>query len=123
MGMESFDYNVLNKYIKAYKFPESSFAFQASEELPSLRFGETTSCTVQGSFKLMRKNQPVEVEAQLTPLIDANGIPFLQVNATFSLNVVDDFGIKGPDGPNPARKTMLFNLNFLMKSASTKPSN
>ena len=64
----------------------------------------------------MKKENPVEVVAQITPIIGADGELLLQVSAAFSLNVVDNFGIKGPDGPSPARKMMQFDLNFLMKA-------
>lgn len=114
MGSVDFDYNVLNKYIKAYKIPESSFSFDIAEALPTLRFGETANVSVEGTFTLMRKKRQVQVRTQLSPILDENSRPLLQVSAAFELNVVDDFGIKGPDGPDPARKMMQFDLNFLM---------
>ncbi|MEM9887358.1 MAG: YceI family protein [Bacteroidota bacterium] len=117
MGMESFDYNVLNKYVKAYKFPASSFKFDEPVDLTSLSYGETTNIQVDGTFELMRKKRPVKVIAQLRPIVDEFGNPLLQVSASFELNIVDDFKMKGPDGPEQARKTMLFDLNFLMKAA------
>lgn len=121
MGMEDFDKNVLGKYIKAYKFPASSFTFSNIVEPASLRIGETTFIKVSGMFKLMKKEQPVEVSTQITPIIGVDGDIVLQVSAAFSLNVVDDFGIKGPDGPSPARKMMSFDLNFLMTSEKVRP--
>ncbi|MEN0046115.1 MAG: hypothetical protein AAF806_03540 [Bacteroidota bacterium] len=120
MGMESFDYNVLNKYVKAYKFPASSFEFSSPVDFAQLVYGETLNTTVQGTFELMRKKHPVEVVAQITPIVDATGQALLQVSASFELNVVDDFGIKGPDGPSPAREMMQFDLNFLMKDKLRK---
>lgn len=117
MGMEDFDKNVLGKYIKAYKFPASSFTFSNAVQSPALKIGETTFIKINGLFKLMKKEQPVEVSAQITPIIGVDGDIVLQVSAAFFLNVVDDFGIKGPDGPSPARKMMSFDLNFLMTSA------
>lgn len=122
MGMESFDYNVLNKYVKAYKFPASSFEFEDKLAVEELRFGETLNTKVNGIFELMRRKRPVEVAAQLTPILDASGKPLLQVSASFQLNVVDDFKIKGPDGPEPARKMMQFDLNFLMAAANEAKS-
>ncbi|MEL6945798.1 MAG: hypothetical protein AAFO82_24350, partial [Bacteroidota bacterium] len=38
MGMESFDYNVLNKYVKAYKFPASSFEFSSPIDFDQLTY-------------------------------------------------------------------------------------
>lgn len=116
MGMEDFDKNVLTKYIKAFKFPKSFFSFSNDLSESPLQWGETTFLKVSGTFELMKKEKEVEVAAQITPVISEEGAILLQVSASFSLNIVDDFGIKGSDGPNPARKTMLFDLNFLMKS-------
>ncbi|MEM6766503.1 MAG: hypothetical protein AAF655_16330 [Bacteroidota bacterium] len=124
MGMESFDYNVLNKYVKAYRFPNSSFEFSSQVDVESIEFGETLPLSVKGTFELMRKKQDVQVVAQLTPVLGEEGNPLLMVSASFELNVVDDFRIKGPDGPDPARKMMEFDLNFLMKAdhqVSAKP--
>ncbi len=124
MGMESFDYNVLNKYVKAYRFPNSSFEFSSQVAVEEIAFGETLPLRVKGTFELMRRKQDVEVVAQLTPVLDEAGSPLLMVSASFELNVVDDFRIKGPDGPDPARKMMEFDLNFLMKAnqqLSAKP--
>ncbi|MEM7515171.1 MAG: hypothetical protein AAF388_29860, partial [Bacteroidota bacterium] len=124
MGMESFDYNVLNKYVKAYRFPNSSFEFSSQVAVEEIAFGEILPLRVKGTFELMRKKEEVEVIAQLTPVLDEAGNPLLMVSASFELNVVDDFRIKGPDGPDPARKMMEFDLNFLMKASqqlSAKP--
>lgn len=115
MGMEDFDKNVLTKYIKAFKFPKSSFQFRNTKNNESLEWGETLFLKVEGTFELMKKENPVLVSAQITPIIGTEGEALLKISASFSLNVVDDFGIKGPDGPSPARKMMLFDLNFLMK--------
>ncbi len=116
MGMASFDENVLGKYIKAFKFPRSSFQFDSSVPIPPLNYGQTQEVIVDGTFELMRRKRPVKVQALLTPIVSETGQPLLLVNAFFSLNIVDDFKIKGPDGPAPARKTLLFDLNFLMKA-------
>ncbi|MEM8901974.1 MAG: hypothetical protein AAGC85_27955 [Bacteroidota bacterium] len=124
MGMESFDYNVLNKYVKAYRFPNSSFEFSSEVPVEEIAFGETLPLRVKGTFELMRRKEEVEVVAQLTPVLEEAGNPLLLVSASFELNVVDDFRIKGPDGPDPARKMMEFDLNFLMKASqqlSAKP--
>jgi len=120
MGMESFDAKVLKDYVKAKRYPTSTFLFKSLQTNVSLTFGQTQTVEVEGEFQVMRKKNPVAVVAQLTPTLDAEGNPLLQVNATFSLNIVDDFNIKGPDGPDPARKMMEFDLNFFMKPEAGK---
>ena len=115
MGMADFDKVVLGKYIKAAKFPTSSFSFEVPSS-DALKIGETTFLQVDGTFNLMKKKRPVEVATQITPIIGNEGEVLLQVSTSFSLNIVDNFSIKGPDGPEPARKMLLFDLNFLMKA-------
>ncbi len=118
MGMADFDKNVLTKYIKAAKYPTASFTFSDVPAVEKLQLGETNFYTIDGTFELMKKEQIVPVNAQLTPIIDTEGELVLQVSASFQLNVVNDFGIKGPDGPSPAREIMLFDLNFLMQTSN-----
>ncbi|MEL6924111.1 MAG: YceI family protein [Bacteroidota bacterium] len=122
MGMEDFDRNVLKNYIKAYRFPASVFSFDKVPEMTKLKMGETTQMQVAGQLKLMKKTHPIEVATELTPIINGEGAIQLQVSCSFDLNITDLYGIKGPDGPTPARKTLQFDLNFLMKPATKKES-
>ena len=115
MGIPEFDAKVLKKYIKAFRFPNASFEFEGLQPNQPLKFGQTTLLAIPGTFQLMRKKKQVTMQAQLTPLVDEQGARVLQVNASFSLNITDNFGIEGPDGPDPAKKTMNFQINFLMK--------
>ncbi|MEO0338874.1 MAG: YceI family protein [Bacteroidota bacterium] len=118
MGMESFDAKVLKSYVKAKRYPESSFDFKQIQLNGPLIWGQTTTAAVPGTFEMMGKERPVTMNAQLTPSLDAAGNAILIVQADFSLNITDLFGIKGPDGPSPAKKTLSFNLNFLMEATN-----
>ncbi|MEO0776328.1 MAG: YceI family protein [Bacteroidota bacterium] len=118
MGSADLDAKVLKYYLKSDKFPRTSFSFDKLEGQSSLAWGQTTATTVEGDFKLLNIVRPVRVVAQLTPLLDDDGRALLQVEASFTLNITDDFKIKGPDGPDPARKTLLFNLNFLLQQST-----
>lgn len=115
MGMESLDKKVLKSYLKAKRFPKSSFRFINTQGLNTLRWGMTSSLAIEGIFYLMKYKKRIVVKAMITPLVDELGNPLLSVQANFELNITDDFGIAGPDGPDPAKKMLLFNLNFLMK--------
>ncbi len=118
MGIDDFDAKIHKEYIKAFKFPNSSFTFNAVEGSPVLKVGESSNMLVTGIFELMKIKQEIEVATQVTPTFDEADNPSLQVEASFSINITDDFKIKGPDGPSPAKKTLLFNLNFLLKAKS-----
>ena len=115
MGMEDLDVKVRKKYIYTTKFPKSTFLFSALPKGTILKWGQTTSADISGVFQLMKTKKPITVKADLTPTVGSKGETLLAVQATFSLNITDDFGIAGPDGPEPAKKTLLFNLNFFMQ--------
>jgi polyisoprenoid-binding protein YceI len=115
MGIPDFDEKIHKKYIKAYKFPKATFRFNNLSNLPKIAWNKTTSGEVYGDFTMVGKTKKVAMQTQLTPTKGDNGETLLLVQATFSLNITDDFGINGPDGPEVAKKTMNFNLNFYVK--------
>lgn len=114
MGIEDFDHKIHEKYIKVGRFPKATFEFENQQI--ALAFGKTTDVNLPGKFTLMGKTIPLTMQTQLTPSFDSKGEQSLIAQATFSLNITDDFGIKGPDGPDPAKKTMNFFLNFYCKN-------
>ena len=115
MGMESLDQKVLKSYLKAKKFPKASFRFVDIPVHGALAWGETTLIPMTGSLKLLKNEHEVPCQTQFTPMVNEKGEPVLLVQAQFALNITDWYGIEGPDGPDPARKTLEFNLNFLLE--------
>lgn len=115
MGIPDFDEKIHKKYIKVSKFPRATFRFNNLSKMPKIAWNKTVSFETYGDFTMMGKTKKVAVQTQLTPTIADSGETLLLVQATFSLNITDDFGIAGPDGPEIAKKTMNFNLNFYMK--------
>ncbi len=113
MGIADFDHKIHEKYIKVGRFPKATFSFD-KQQIP-LTFGKTTDVNLVGEFTLMGKKIPLTMTTQLTPSIGSKGEQLLIAQATFSINITDDFGIKGPDGPDPAKKTMNFFLNFYLE--------
>lgn len=116
MGMASFDAKVLKSYLKAKKHPESSFQFKEVRLREPLAWGKNGNATIIGDFELLGKTRTVIMNAILVPAIDDKGQPILIVQGDFQLNITDLFGIKGPDGPDPAKKKLVFNLSFLMEA-------
>ncbi|MEL6970854.1 MAG: YceI family protein, partial [Bacteroidota bacterium] len=115
MGMAELDDKVKKKYIYARKFPEANFRFDLPETAQSmLQAGRLNRVAVPGTFTFMEQEQPMTVQAELTPQLLDSGEQQLLVHVQFDLNITDDYGIAGPDGPDPARKTMVFDLNFIM---------
>ncbi len=116
MGMDDLDHKVLKKYLKAQKFPTAKL--QIMEVLPheQLMWGSAQSIQVDGELELMRKKRPVQIQVSLLPFYSENGQEQLLVEAQFSTNITQNFGIEGPDGPKEAQEQMLFTAYFLMKS-------
>jgi polyisoprenoid-binding protein YceI len=114
MGMDELDDKVKRKYIYTKRFPEASFTFDLPDPDQPLLAGQTNRVPVEGLFTFMDKELPLRVQAELTPQLGEQGEQQLLVHVQFELNVTDDFGVQGPDGPDPARKTMVFDLNFFM---------
>ena len=117
MGMPDLDIKVLKKYIKAFRYPKSSFEFQLGADASALSLGQVVNRTVPGTFELMNKRKPITVNASFSPTLDDEGQALLLVQAGFEMNITNDFGIDGPDGPSPAKETVLCNLVFYMKPA------
>ena len=115
MGIESFDAKIFKSYLKASRFPNASFSFLEIGEHEALTFGQRSQVTIKGLFKLKNKKKIIPVRAQIRPIVDTDGSAKLSVNASFQLNITDDFGIEGPDGPSPNRKLMEFNMHFLLQ--------
>ena len=61
---------------------------------------------------MMDTQIPLQIEARFLPMLNAQNQKEIFVQANFSLNITEDFGIEGPDGPSPNRETLLFNLFF-----------
>ena len=68
---------------------------------------------------MMALRVPMDVRAQIEPVIGDDGQPRLWVRASSTLRINDPFELEGPDGPSPARDTLLFNLDFMMVAGSS----
>jgi hypothetical protein len=53
--------------------------------------------------------------AEFEPIIDDSGKPRLLIRATFNIDL-RVFKIEGADGPAPARHTLIFDVNFILKA-------
>lgn len=119
MGDPGLDAHV-HEMIAILEHPKAFFAFEKmlSMENPKLAFGVLTQFAVHGQLEFMSVKVPLDVTAQLEPVLDENGNPRLMVNAAFGLRLKEYFGLDGPDGPQPAADSMQFLLNFLLKPAA-----
>jgi len=54
-------------------------------------------------------------------VLDDNAEPRLQMTADWSIRIGDPFGMIGPDGPMPARDTVLFTCHITLRPAGRDP--
>ncbi len=114
MGEPGLDDTVM-KNVAAAAFPESVFelASVAGDDGP-LVMGKTSQVLAKGAFTMKGIRVPLDVRAEIEPIVAADGGVRLSVTASFSIRLKDPFQIDGPDGPSPARDTLEFFLQFTM---------
>ncbi|MEO1365825.1 MAG: YceI family protein [Acidobacteriota bacterium] len=115
MGEDALDEAILTKMIFASRFPEARFDLESASTEEALAFGRISRLVAQGTFTMMGIDIPLEVRAQLEPVIGEDGDPRLQVQAGFEMRLKSPFGIEGPHGPAPANDTLDFHLNVLLE--------
>lgn len=121
MGAEDFDHEVQFKMLKRKLFPTAQFEFvEVVGSSRPLKLGKTASLVMKGEFTLLGITTPIEVDTQMEPFIDNNGKVKLTVNCTFALPLMEKFGVKGPDGPSPAKDNLQFYLQFNMVADGKK---
>lgn len=116
MGVADFDEKIHHKYIKADKYPQASFHFEQIHLPNNLQVGQSLSLPITGKITFMGKTKDLQVAAVITPTLDENEVIVLAVSNRFQLNIMEDYGIKGPDGPKFASENVDFFMNFQLKS-------
>jgi len=116
MGLDDLDNEVQNKMLKMGLFPNSTFTFdeiEAKNNAP-LQVGKTSEFMAKGIFTMLGIETPLNVPAQIEPIINADGKVRLQVSTTFQLPLYSVFKVAGPDGPSPAKDNLQFYMKFLL---------
>jgi len=127
-----------NEPILIFSFlpPLDSYAGEATALSGTLNLGENNRLEgAKGSFEvqisditmglddldnevtMLGLETPLDVSAQIEPLINEKGEAALQVSATFLLPLYSVFKVAGPDGPSPAKDNLQFYMKFLLKSS------
>lgn len=115
MGNADFDHKIHEKYIKAQKYPKASFHFENIVLPKPFKINEVINIPITGKMDFMGKIIPLTVNTVFTPEINENQSFVLKVSCRFSLNITENYGIKGPDGPKNASENMEFLMNFLLQ--------
>lgn len=114
MGEKALDDAVRGKMLFADRFPQARFELETASSDAPLAFGRISRMVAKGQFTMMGFEVPLDVRAQLEPIIGEDGKPRLHVQAGFDLRLKAPFGIEGPHGPTPANDTLNFHLNVLL---------
>jgi hypothetical protein len=97
------------------KFPVARFDIEKiSGDGQPIAYGRLSPAFVAGKFMLKGKGIPLTSMTQIEPIMDADGRPRLLVNGLFKIDL-RTFNIEGADGPAPARHTLVFDLNLILK--------
>jgi hypothetical protein len=101
-------------YVKEY--PTAKFVIDSiNSEGQPISYARMTPAGVSGTFLLKGKRVPLRSMAEFEPIIDDSGKPRLLIRATFNIDL-RVFKIEGADGPAPARHTLIFDVNFILKA-------
>ncbi|ANM29505.1 hypothetical protein ABI59_07790 [Acidobacteria bacterium Mor1] len=115
MGEQTLDAAIHGKMILVKRFPDARFELaEVSAPEEPLRFGNLSRVAAKGTFTMMGQEIPLDVAAQLEPIVGDDGKPRLHVQAGFEIRLMEPFGVEGPDGPAPANDTLQFHLDVLM---------
>lgn len=118
MGLPALDAAVHGKMLKVETYPTARFELSSMTAEPAvLRFGTSSQAVAQGTFSLLKVDIPLDVRAQIEPVVGDDGQPRLWVRAQAQLRIGEAFGLEGPDGPSPARDTVVLVLDFEMVPA------
>jgi len=123
MGEELLDKDLrTEKFLHAEAHHESTFTLTSmASNQDHLHFGEQTVATMSGLFRMKGHSIPIDVRTAFEPVLDDNAEPLLQMTADWSIRIGDPFGMIGPDGPMPARDTVLFTCHITLRPASRDP--
>lgn len=78
-------------------------------------WGELRNAEISGEFEMKGVKTPLSALASFEPVIVGNGEVRLRMDASFQIST-QPFGLTGPDGPEPAVSTMLFEATYWFKA-------
>lgn len=104
--------------LKVDSFPSSRFELQRASADEPLAFGRMSRMAGSGVFSMLGMDVPLNVAAEVEPIIGEDGRPRLWVRARFGLDIDQPFGLKGPEGPPEASRHLVFFLDFQLEPSS-----
>lgn len=99
-------------FLNTGKHPFASYDIEsASGDGEPLSFGRLAIVSLEGRFTLKGKQLPISLPVEMEPVLGDDGRLRLLARGRFQIQV-DQFDIEGADGPSPANKTLIFDLNM-----------
>jgi polyisoprenoid-binding protein YceI len=97
-------------------FPKSTFMIESIESADqAITFGQLLPASVSGTFTLKGKSIKLTCPSEFELGVGEDNTPNLMIRSAFNIDL-RTFDIEGADGPEPARFTLLFDVNFILKS-------
>ncbi|GBC60429.1 YceI family protein [Desulfonema ishimotonii] len=102
-------------FLNVKKYPAAKFTISSVvADSAALEYGRLSPVSVTGLFTLKGRSLPLTAEMEMEPVLSEKETPLLLVRGTFQIHL-DDFNIEGADGPEPASKILVFDLNFTFR--------
>lgn len=118
MGEEDLDHTLLGSaYLATKRHPTARFQITKvdGEETP-VTFGRQARATMNGTFTMKGLSVPLAVPVLVEAVIGSDGAAKLAMMGGFELSLVP-YDMEGPDGPAPAKYTLLFDFKLLLQEA------
>lgn len=95
--------------------------FEGSFHVTPVSFGVQARATLSGEFVMRGIPVALTAPAFFELVLDDQAEPVLLVTGSFSLRLREIYGLEGPDGPDPARDTLLFDFEFPLSLGAGPP--
>jgi polyisoprenoid-binding protein YceI len=104
-------------FLATRKYPAARFEVKSvfGDGRP-MAYGHLSAAAVAGEFTLKDTTRPLELAMEMEPVIGVDGEPRLLARGRFRIDLTE-FDIEGADGPEPARNTLVFDLNLAFRPA------
>ncbi len=120
MGNEVLDEVIRGSMIlDAKNYPKASYVITSIDSSGQrIAFDRLFPASISGIFTLKGKSMPLTCPAEFELVIGEEDMPRLLIRTAFRIDL-RIFNIEEADGPAPARHTLLFDVNFLLKERKT----
>ena len=106
-----------SQVLRIAEFPRASFRIGSAVAIGGVEWGKSTPITVEATYGMIGIETAVTAVGTLTPDLDPTGEPRLRIEATFEVPIYEQYGIRGPDGPDEARNRLLFTISANLRPA------